>query len=117
KNGCVARPRGDAPPLVPVVGVGQACAGLASAVDEQLREAPGTALRRGHFGHPALAFAWLPAGDDPAAAEDRLFTRTGGVANAPLRRAGIFGAKGQRLLQGVGATAYQHGHFWVDRRL
>src|SRR5262249_26544591 len=84
KDGLVSRPRRDAPPLAPVVGVREAGRGLTLAVHEQLREAPGPVLARGELRNPAFALARLPAGDCAATTEDGRLIRVGGVDNALL---------------------------------
>src|SRR5439155_17206585 len=97
-----------------IVGIREASARLALAVDEQLREAPAAALGFRHLGHPSLPLARFPAGDLPTAADDRLLAGIGRVDYAVFRSARIFRAEHQRLLPGVDAAADEHRHVPVQ---
>src|SRR5262249_21394701 len=107
KDGLVSRPRRDAPPLAPVIGVREARPGLTLAVQEQLREAPGPALVREELRYPALALARLPAGDRAAAAHHRFLAGVSRVDDGVLLRPGVLRAEPEGLAEDVRAAPDQ----------
>ena len=84
-------------------------ADLPLTVEEHLAEPPILVLSLRQLGREDLAAVGLPAGDDFAAAEDRLLARIGRVGDRTLRRATIPSGKNHGPLQAVGAAAQEHG--------